>query len=128
MTSFERIFITPPESIQGRHFGPGRVRYLLYQHHHCQVTEGLLLEQLREWGIDICAGQINALLLGDKEGFHTENDELLATGLAGSSYVTVDDTDSRHQGKTAMRPALATTSLPGSRARGPRAGSISSGS
>jgi hypothetical protein len=88
-----------PESLAGRHFGPGLVRYILYQHHHCQVTQPLLWEQLREWGIDISAGQINELLLDDKERFHTEKDALLATGLACSGYVTVDDTGSRHQGK-----------------------------
>ena len=88
-----------PESVEKRHFGPGLVSYILYQHHHCQVTQALLLEQLREWGIDISAGQINELLLGDKERFHGEKDALLSAGLAGSSYVTVDDTGTRHQGK-----------------------------
>lgn len=88
-----------PESIEGRHFGHGLVSYILYQHHHCQVTQPLLLEQLREWGIDISAGQINELLLGDKERFHAEKDELLSSALACSGYVTVDDTGSRHQGK-----------------------------
>jgi hypothetical protein len=57
------------------------------------------LEQLREWRIDISAGQINELLLGDKERFHTEKDALLSAGLAGSSYITVGDTGTRHQGK-----------------------------
>jgi hypothetical protein len=71
-----------PESHAGCHFGHGLVSYLLYQHHHCQVTQPLLLEQLREWGIDISAGQINELLLADKERFHAEKDELLSTGLA----------------------------------------------
>lgn len=53
---------------------------------------------MREWGIDISAGQIDALLQNDKTSFHEEKDALLSTGLALSSYVTVDDTGARHQG------------------------------
>lgn len=87
-----------PKALQGCHFGPELVSYMLYQHHHCHVTQPLLHEQLREWGIDISSGQINALLQQGKARFHAEKDALLATGLALSSYVTVDDTGARHQG------------------------------
>lgn len=41
-----------PVEIRGRHFGPELVRFILYQYHHCQTTQPLLLEQLREYGID----------------------------------------------------------------------------
>jgi hypothetical protein len=58
-----------------------------------------LCEQLREWGIQISSGQINALLQGNKQAFHTEKDGLLSTSLALSTYITVDDTGTRHQGK-----------------------------
>ena len=88
-------------TLKGRHFGPTLGAYVLYQHHHCQVTQPLLREQLQEWDIDISTGQINALLCQDKEPFHAEKDTVLSTGLAHSTYVTVDDTGSRHQGKNA---------------------------
>ena len=88
-----------PAALEGRHFGPTLIGYILYQHHHCQVTQPLLLEQLREWGIDISAGQINALLVAGKARFHDEKDALLAAGLTHSGAVTVDDTGTRHQGK-----------------------------
>lgn len=87
-----------PASLRGGHFGPELVSYILYQHHHCLVTQPLLNEQLREWGIDISSGQIDALLQNDKAPFHAKKDALLSTGLALSSYVTVDDTGDRHQG------------------------------
>lgn len=87
-----------PESLHNGHFGPELVSYVLYQHHHCLVTQPLLHEQLREWGIDISAGQIDALLQNGKASFHEEKDALLTAGLALSSYVTVDDTGARHQG------------------------------
>jgi hypothetical protein len=56
-----------PESVNG-HFGPTLVSYIVYQHHHAQVTQPLLLEQLHEWGIDISAGQIDELLSSNQEG------------------------------------------------------------
>lgn len=87
-----------PASLRGGHFGPALVSYILFQHHHCLVTQPLLHEQLREWGIDISAGQIDALLQNDTEPFHQEKNGLLSTGLTLSSYVTVDDTGARHQG------------------------------
>lgn len=88
-----------PEAIHGGHFGPYLVSYTLYQHHHGQVTQPLLLEQLREWGIDISAGQIDQLLSTNTEHFLAEKAALLAAGLESSRYVTVDDTGARHQGK-----------------------------
>jgi len=87
-----------PKSLRDGHFGPNLVAHILYQHHHCHVTQPLLHEQLREWGVDISSGQINALLLDDKTPFHEEKDALLAVGLALSAYVTVDDSSARHQG------------------------------
>jgi hypothetical protein len=87
-----------PTSLNGGHFGPELRRYALYQHHHCHVTQPLLHEQLREWGIDISVGQIDALLSGANAGFFAEKDELLVTGLKVSGHITVDDSGARHQG------------------------------
>ncbi len=58
----------------------------------------MLHESLGEWGIDISAGQIDALLQNNKERFHQEKDALLTAGLKLSPYVTVDDTGARHDG------------------------------
>jgi len=88
-----------PAHLADHHFGARLRSYLLYQHHHCQVTQPLLHEQLREWGIDISTGTIDALLSADQDAFHAEKDALLETGLATASYVTVDDTGARHRGQ-----------------------------
>jgi hypothetical protein len=88
-----------PAELQGHHFNPTLRSYILYQHHHCHVTQPLLLEQLTEWGIDISRGQIDALLSSDKDAFHQEKEEVLIAGLEVSNYVTVDDSGARHQGK-----------------------------
>ena len=92
-----------PASLNGKHFGAQLRRYVLYQHHHCHVTQPLLHEQLREWGIDISVGQINALLSGANDEFLTEKDQLLVTGLQVSRYLTVDDSPGRAiRARTAM--------------------------
>jgi len=87
-----------PVALGGRHFGPDLVRFILYQSHHCQTTQPLLLEQLREYGLDISAGQIEWILSHGHEALHEEKDALLQAGLQSSSYMTVDDSGARHQG------------------------------
>lgn len=88
-----------PASLQGHHFDTQLRSFILHQYHHCHVTQPLLLEQLRQWGLDISAGQINALLSADKALFHQEKDDILVTGLQVSRAITVDDSGARHQGQ-----------------------------
>jgi hypothetical protein len=87
-----------PADVQG-HYDCTLKTYILYQHNHCQVTQPLLLEQLREWGMDISAGQLSRILTEQKDIFHHEKDHILSTGLSVSDYVNVDDTGARHNGK-----------------------------
>jgi len=90
---------TLPPHLNGKHFGPTVIRFILYQYYHCHVTQPLLLEQLGEIGIDISTGQLNNLLIEEKDRFHQEKDRILAVGLEVSAYINVDDTGARHQGK-----------------------------
>ena len=87
-----------PEDIKGHHFGPVLRSFIDYQHHKQHVTQPALLDQLRSFGIDISAGQLNHLLTESKEVFHEEKNEILSTGLAVSTYINVDDTGARHKG------------------------------
>ena len=88
-----------PEAVREQgHFGVMLKSYLLYQYHHCHVTQPKLLQQMREWGIDISAGQLNRILVEDKEKYHDEKQEMLRVGLTQSSYINTDDTGARHQG------------------------------
>ncbi len=50
------------------HFGSHLRSYLLYQDHHCRVTQPLQVEQMHEWGIEISAAQLNRILVEDKQG------------------------------------------------------------
>ena len=88
-----------PHGLAGQHFGNQLRSYILYQYHQCQVTQPLLLEQLREWGIDISTGQLNRLLTEKHDDFHDEKDDLLEKGLLSTGYITTDDTGARHKGK-----------------------------
>ncbi len=88
-----------PEAVRSQgHFGVILKSYLLYQYHHCHVTQPKLLQQMREWAIDISAGQLNRILVEDKEKYHDEKQDILRVGLSGSSYINTDDTSARHQG------------------------------
>jgi hypothetical protein len=87
-----------PPDIHG-HFSPELRTFILYQYFHCIVTQPLLLEQLWELGVDISSGQLNRILIEDKDIFHHEKDAILETGLKVSRYVNVDDTGARHDGK-----------------------------
>lgn len=87
-----------PSEVDG-HFDHTLKSYILYQYHHCHVTQPLLLEQLIEWGVDISVGQLSNILTENKYLFHDEKDGILFAGLKSSSYVNVDDTGARHNGK-----------------------------
>ncbi len=65
---------------------------------HCHVTQPLLREQLRAWGIDLSAGQIDALRSGANDDVLAGKDHLLVTGLEVSRHLRVDDSGARHQG------------------------------
>jgi hypothetical protein len=95
----EHLVGTLPADVGGVHFGATLRSFILYQYHHGHVTQPLILEQVREWGIDISAGHLSAIITDDKEGFHAEKEALLRVGLQQSSYVHVDDTGARHQGR-----------------------------
>lgn len=87
-----------PRPAGAGHFGPTLRAYVLYQHHHCHVTQPKLAEQLREWGVEVSAGQLNALLVQGATAFTAEKTAILTTGLQVSPVVTVDDSGARHAG------------------------------
>lgn len=87
-----------PAEYQG-HYGPTLMAFTLYQHHQCRVPQNLVLEQLRELGVDISEGQVNRILVDDKESFDTEQSQVLQAGLETAEYVHTDDTGARHQGQ-----------------------------
>jgi anion-transporting ArsA/GET3 family ATPase len=63
-----------------------------------QEKKTLLLEELRELGIDISAGQVNRILIENKESFQREQEQVFQVGLSTAEYIHTDDTGARHQG------------------------------
>lgn len=88
-----------PEEYRTGHFGPQLIAFCLYEYYQCHVTQPLLLEAIREFGIDISSGQLNIILVENKEKYHAEKENLLEPGLQGTGYVNTDDTGARHDGK-----------------------------
>jgi Transposase IS66 family len=88
-----------PTEYQGSHYGPGLVCYVMYQHYQCRVPQPLIYEQLREWGIDISAGQVNRFLNEEHQRFEQEQQQVLKAGLETATYIHTDDTGVRHNGK-----------------------------
>lgn len=88
----------PPE-LNGTHFNADLKRFILYQYYHGHVTQPILLEQLRDIGVDISSGQLNNIIIENHENFHHEKDAILDIGLSVSTHINVDDTTARHEGK-----------------------------
>jgi len=92
-----RTIIAPlPDGIEG-HFGSELRRFVLMQYYQGQVTIERLVKLLRAIGINICKRQLQRLLGSGRDAFQAEAQEVLRTGLAGSGWITVDDTGARHQ-------------------------------
>ena len=88
-----------PGHLQGTDFGPTLKSYILYQYHHCHVTQPLLLEQLWEFGVSISAGQLSSILTKNHDQLDQEKEALLTQSKQHSSYLQTDDTGARHNGK-----------------------------
>jgi hypothetical protein len=86
-----------PKEVKG-HFGAGLISFILYQYYGCCVTQPLIAQQLNELEVDISTGQINNILIENKELFHKEKGDILLTGLKISHHINVDDTGARHKG------------------------------
>ena len=82
----------------GRHFGPGLISYLLYQHYHNRVTHGLIHQEMTDLGILISAGELSDLLTKGHDALHQEREDVRRAGLQTASCIGVDDTGARHQG------------------------------
>jgi Transposase IS66 family len=89
----------PDDVVPGSHFGPDLICFILHRYHHQHVTQPLLLEQLLQLGIAISAGQLSRILTEKTDRFDQEKDQLLPAGLEVSTFVQVDDTGARHQGR-----------------------------
>jgi len=89
----------PAAVIPGKHFGATLIGYILHQYHNAGGTQGLLLQSLHDYGVDISEGELNRILTENQDLFHQEKDEVREAGLQTASYIGTDDTGARHQGR-----------------------------
>jgi Transposase IS66 family len=89
----------PTDVVPGKHFGTTLIGYLLHQYHNAGVTQGLLLQSVHDYGVDISEGELSRILTEDQDAFHHEKDDVRQAGLQTASYVGTDDTGARHQGR-----------------------------
>ena len=87
-----------PACVSG-HFDAELKSFIHFQYFSCRVTQPLLLEQLREFGVDISSGQLNNILIENVDDFRSEKESILKSGLKVSSYIQTDDTGARNKGK-----------------------------
>lgn len=87
-----------PDSVDG-HFDAMLRSFILQQYNHGHVTQPLIWEELRDFGVNISSGQVSRILTEQKNAFHLEKNGVLAAGLEVSDYINVDDTGARHAGK-----------------------------
>lgn len=96
----------PADLRPGSHFGPTLITWILNEHYQGCVTQPLILEQLEDWGIDMSAGQLSHLLTENLDAFHQEKADVLTAGLQTATYIGVDDTGARHDGKNGFCTAI----------------------
>lgn len=89
-----------PCGIKG-HFGPELCRFVLALYHQGQMTVARLAAQLHSIGVAVSKRQVMRMLIDDKEVFVQEMGDVLRAGLETASWVSVDDTGARHQGRNA---------------------------
>jgi hypothetical protein len=91
-----------PFNLNGKHFGPELIAYCLDQYHGRCVTRPQLLEQLLGYGVEISAGELDNILIVDKDIFHEEKAAVFEAGIAHSDQLNTDDTGARHNGKNGV--------------------------
>lgn len=96
------------EHLQGRHFGGSLRSFIIYMYNNNHVTQPLIHDCLKSFGVDISSGQINYILNEDKQNavFSEELYEVVTEGISISEELRVDDTSARHEGKNAYCTCL----------------------
>jgi hypothetical protein len=94
----ERLIAPLPAGIVGG-CGPHLHHLVLTLHFQGQMTCERIVAFLAGLGLAISKRQVVRLVHAKLEGFRAEDDAVLRAGLAGSPFVTVDDTGARHAGR-----------------------------
>ncbi len=99
LTPDGRTIIAPLPAGIGDHFGPEIKRFILAQYHQGQTTVPRLVELLQTLGLAISKRQVVRILTEGKDAFIDEACNVLRAVLTHATWVSVDDTGARHQGR-----------------------------
>lgn len=80
-------------------FGPGVRALLLSCYFAFGMTEPKISEFLRQFGLQISAGQISNLLIKNQAQWHREKTAIVRAGIASTNYQHMDDTATRVNGE-----------------------------
>jgi len=94
-----KLVATLPAHLINKHFGTTLQGYILQQYYECGVTQPLIRRSLLDFGVSISMGQINNILIENKETFHQEKESLLAQAIELKEELRTDDTLARHRFK-----------------------------
>lgn len=94
-------WIVPRPEHLGGQYGPRLRCYVFQQYFQSQVTQPLILQQLRELGVQISNGQVSRMLTENNQAFEDEKNSLLPAARQCSQFFQADDTTARHLGKNA---------------------------
>ena len=90
-----------PEGIKS-HIGPELQRFILASYHQGQTTIPRLVEMVQGFGLAISERQVVRVLNEKKDASIEEARDVLRAALQRSSWISVDDTGARHQGKNGV--------------------------
>lgn len=91
-----------PEAIEGSHFGPGIIQYIIYHNQQLRVPQNKILQALKDKNVQISEGQINNILVNSEKLFTQEYQNIFQAGLKTAKYVQADDTGAIHQNKNGV--------------------------
>ena len=86
-----------PIEVQGSHFGPKLISYIISQSMKSRVSQNQLLEELQGFGVSISEGQVDEILRLWGGKLEEESSGVLRAGLEVANYSQVDDTGARHK-------------------------------
>lgn len=95
-----------PPAYKGSHFGPDLQKHIIYQHHVNRVTQTKIYQELRDKGIDISVGQIDAILAEGAKNFAQEKEDILPAAIKVNKPMQTDDTQGRHDGENGFCTVL----------------------
>jgi hypothetical protein len=75
-----------PNEVFGNHIGLTLIALILYQYYGCHATQPLIKEQLHELGVRISLGQINNIIIKNKQRIHKEKKQILSSAATDKRF------------------------------------------